>query len=66
MDSQVNPMFDDVLLLFNDLVLFWVIRLGNGNTGGDGGVQRADAVASSNQLLWELQLSPVVRGMLLA
>lgn len=60
-------MLDDVLLLFDDLVLLRVVRLGNRDAGGDGRVQRADAIPTSNQLLWELQLSSLsIRRMLLA
>lgn len=31
-DSQLNAMLNDVLLLFDDLILFWVVRLGGLDT----------------------------------
>lgn len=64
--SQFNAVLNDVLLLFYDLVLLWVVCLGYSNTGRDGRIQRADAVPTSRQLLWELQLGPLaIRRMLL-
>lgn len=57
--SQFDAMLDDVLLLFDDLVLLGVVGLGQRHAGGHGGVQRADAVSTSSQRLWELQLSTV-------
>lgn len=58
-------MLNDVLLLFDDLVLLRVVGLGDRDAGGDGGVQRADAVPSSHQLLRELQLSSLAVGRML-
>lgn len=66
-DSQFDAMLNDVLLLFYNLILLWMICLGNWDAGWDCGVQWADAVSTSCQLLWQLQLSSlIIRRMLLA
>lgn len=45
LSSQIDALLDDLLLLFDDLVLLRVIGLGGGDAGV-GGVQRADAVST--------------------
>lgn len=58
-------MLDDLLLLLDDLVLLRVIGLGR-RRAGHGGVQRADAVSTTRQLVWKLQLCSLpIRRMLL-
>lgn len=64
--SQFNAMLDDVLLLFDDLVLLWMVHLGSRDAGGYSGVQRANTVSTPCELLQKLQLSSLtVRWVLL-
>lgn len=49
--SQFNAMLDDVLLLFDDLVLLRMVRLGSRDAGGYSGVQRANTVSTPCELL---------------
>jgi len=65
MNSQFDAVLNDVLLLFDNLILLRMICLGRGGAG-NGGVQRADAVSTARQLLWKFELcSLAVRWMLL-
>jgi len=62
--SQLDAVLDDVLLLLDDLVLLGVAGLRRRHAGGDGGVQRADAVSAPGRRLGELQLGAVGRMLL--
>lgn len=45
MGSQLDAMFNDVLLLLDDLILVWKVRVRSSQAAGQAGVQRAEAVA---------------------
>lgn len=47
-------MLNDLFLLFDNFILFRMVRLGSLNTGGHGRVLRADAVSARGQVFREL------------
>lgn len=52
-DLQLNAVLNNLFLLFDDLILFRVVRLGSLNVGGHGRVLRADTVSARGQVFGE-------------
>lgn len=58
-------MLNNLFLLFNDLVLLRMIRLGSLNARGHGRVLRADAVSARGQVLREFGFYPLALSLML-
>lgn len=52
-DLQLNAVLNNLFLLFDNLILFRVIRLGSLNAGGHGRVLRANTVSARGQVFRE-------------